>query len=419
MQSDLRSKLTEENAIVDGILGSLCVSVLIIGLYIMKFYLYGLSMVNFLCTRWQAHQLVVNYSYGFIKRAFLGTIVDLIVQRSGLSFVKVLIYFMDVEELIFAVSFMTFLLYLIFHYKDKRLNLMVLMFFSTGIMSFYFMDWGEPDLIMFSLTLLSVLLIIRRKALWLVPVMMVTCVLIHEGFVLLTFATVVGLLFYRAVSEEDKASRRYMFGVLIATCIICGCLFFYLYFFTSRAITVPSEVILDKSATLLGFPETYRGDLLYTYYGEGVPGSAMWVDGAPTIEFWSRFLSFIAAMVALLPVFYGKCRILKEALTKEKNKWKKLSYVFLSLQFVLTLLMVIVHTDLGRWVCAIVLQEFLTLFALYMIGDKIIKNAFIKTVKCNAISLAYVLILFTVFAEPDKQMISYSISEFVFNLLSV
>lgn len=143
--------------------------------------------------------------------------------------------------------------------------------------------------------------------------------LIHEGFVLLTFATVVGLLFY-------------------------------------------------------------RGDLLYTYYGEGVPGSAMWVDGAPTIEFWSRFLS---------------------------------------LQFVLTLLMVIVHTDLGRWVCAIVLQEFLTLFALYMIGDKIIKDAFIKTVKCNAISLAYVLILFTVFAEPDMQMISYSISEFVFNLLSV
>ena len=146
-----------------------------------------------------------------------------------------------------------FFIYIAFRTKDIRLNILLLLFASTDLIGFYFWDWGEPDVVMIPITIIACILIIKNKYIWLIPVLLSLCMMIHEAYVMMYFSVVIGLLFIRYTSSSGKDKKRYL-SCLLTTGLLCSLLFIYFYFFTVYSLKIPKSeflhIVFTRNPTL-------------------------------------------------------------------------------------------------------------------------------------------------------------------------
>ena len=241
--------------------GSGYVNLMAISLLIIRFIQYGVSRCAVMCSDWQACELCLNYSYGFIKRSLLGTLVSFFANDLNIGYERSIIGLMIMEEIIFTIVLLAFVLYLINKYKDPTLNLCLILLLAMNVAGFYYYDWGEPDLLMISFTLAACLLIVRGKFLWVVPLLASLCVLIHEGFVMMYFGIIIAVLLVKSISGDNNARIKYV-SLLIITGFVCSALFIYLHFATQYVINVDVRQLLDKAHQIFG-TDNVNCDLLY------------------------------------------------------------------------------------------------------------------------------------------------------------
>ncbi len=410
MQSDLNRFFIENNKLRQ-VIGSKFFGTFVSLVFILEFLLYKYDSLSFVYDCWAARELTANYSFGFIKRAFLGTICDFIARAEDIDYGQATLILFYIEEVFFTFVLLGILLYLINRFKDPNLNMAILLLLSTNMIGFYYNDWAEPDVTMMALTLIACYLVAKDRLLWIIPFLMGICMLIHEAYVMMYFGTVMVLLFIRFARGKGRRRYRYL-SVLLLSGVICTGLFIHLYFFTTKAFTITPQEFIDHSIEMYGIPWSHPeygsmlNDLLYAFWGMSKPMYAMWVNGHPTYDFWIRMVVVGLALLTCCSLIIVKARIYNNVIKFEPDRLVKLGYLMGAFLFLLTIPLIMVQTDEGRWFYAVIFQDFFVLIFLYLTGDERIVESMHKNVRCNLINLFIVALNACVFFNPSIQFIS-------------
>lgn len=397
--------LIDDNKGLRSKLNSRVATAIVIVLIIPRFLYHCFIKSGYLLDSWPACQLCINYSYGFVKRAFLGSITSLLSSLANISYERSVISMMLIEEVVFTASILAFLILVINRFKDANLNLLIILFVSLNIIGFYGDYWGESDIVLMTLTLAMCVLIVKRKLLILVPVLAAVCVLIHEGYVMMYFGVVVSLLLY-AIGNNYKDSKTVYSCVLVATVISAALLFVYMYFYSAGSINISSDYLDNYLSETFGFSGSSLYDAInYTYFGKGLPHAAMWVDGKPTEEFYVRIIAVITNSLVLSPLIFYKMSLYRGLIKEAVGMKSKLLWIMCLSLSVLTLPLIIVQTDEGRWFYDIVFFEFMVVVFLYVMDQEKIKPQLQKILKCNYLNIALCVVYFIMYAEIDLEYI--------------
>ena len=394
--------MIENNERLSVFFSSRKMNLVVVVYFIFAFISRGLSNINVLIIDWQTWTLTLSYSYGFIKRALLGSIVKIFAVNLNLGYKKALMGFMSTQELLFAIVLLSFLLFMINKYKDPHLNMLITLFLSTDIVGMYFWDWGSPDALMLSITLLICLLLVRNRYIWTVPVLISLCVMIHEGYVLIFGGMVFALLLYQCIQKEGKDRKKYIV-VLAASLILCGALSVYFYTCTKLAINATPSEVIEHAENILGV-NNYLANLLFcSIYGSY---NEIWENGLPTELFFYTLMADAIAIVFLFPLIVYNFIFWKDIIHNEPKRIKKLGYLCFAISFLSIIPLFIFHKDHGRWFFALIFQEFMTIAFLYLSGDMKVKVSLSKHLKISLINVVLIAFYSIFFLNLDKWCIN-------------
>ena len=390
----------ENNSRLNKFLSYVYVNAAVVFAAVLRFVQFGLTNCFSVSHEWQAYELCSDYSYGFIKRSLLGTLVSFLSCVTGMEFKKAVMVFMNVEELVFSLVLLGILIYVINKYKNPNLNLLILFFLSTDILGFYYSDWGEPDTVLITLSLVMGLLIVREKFVWAVPFIACVCALIHEGFAMMYFGMIVGLLLIQCVRKQGRERLKY-FAVLMVTGFMCGCLSAYCYFCTQLVINVTPKQLLADAVGKLG--DGINSKMLVANFWNIDPGVHQ--DGVPTFGFGLRQFALASACIILLPFIIYKVRFWRDLIKNENDKLMKYAYLLCSMVFLFALPLFLTKSDEARWFYAVLLQEVMMIVFLYMMNEDRIKGVLGRFMKASVFNVLIVGMYFIVFSNPNKQFI--------------
>ncbi len=378
--------------------------IFLVWIILMQYLLLGGSPLD-VQLGWPSHQLTTNYSYGFIRRGFMGTLVSLFSQAFQTD-TRTIIYWVQIlGTIVYVALLLSFLFYFVNRIDGYFASMMAFLFVVMGGASLYFSDWGESDIYLISLTLVICLLIITDKFLWLVPFLVAICIMIHEGYVLMFFGLVVALLLYRiAFGSSPEGKKKYWICLLITGLTAFG-LFIYFYFFSVRVSRDHIDEILRNAEQILRVPLQIE-NLKYIYAGTDLPQNAMWAEGKPTLEFTARMICVLLNIIVCLPVIIILVRFWKIVLKNNTDKKKKILLVTcLSCQlFILPL--VLIQSDQARWFSDFVYFNFLFIASVLCIGDEKLSSAAEMYFKPSAVKILLISSYFVFFLNPDLQAIS-------------
>ena len=273
--------------------------------------------------------------------------------------------------------------------------MMILLFIALGTIGFYFDRWGELDMFLISLSLLACFLIIRDKFLWLVPLLVAVCVMIHEGYVLMYFGIIMALLLYRAAVATGKNKKKYWI-CLFATGLIASILFVYFYFFSVSVSSVHINEILANEESILGVPSLVD-HMNYIYTG---------ISKIPTEFFYLNIFVVTMNLLVCLPVILIMIDFWRMVIQQNTDKRKKILIALcISLQF-LTIPMVLIQTDQARWFYDFVFFNFIFITSVICIGDKEFSHAAEKCFSPSVGKAILFVFYFIFFLNPHIQTIS-------------
>lgn len=355
---------------------------------------------------WQVNELSFNYSYGFIKRGFVGSIVKLISSIFNIDYVTAIIIVQFVGELVFATLLFGFIIYAVKKINNKKANFIILLFFSFHIIGAYCFDWGEPDIYLISITVLMCLILLHNRFLCTIPILSAVCVMIHEGYPLMYFGIPMALLFYKTFEEKDNKKRIYKGILFFVTGFTVSGLFIYFYFFSNNYVKCSSEAFISYVKNTIGEFYTQDRNILYILFDyEKGPYHAMWIDGKPTAHFGYRLIAVFMNLAVCLPFLSLLFRFWKNVISYSESIEKKIVYVLSNSFSLLIVPLLFFQTDEVRWFYDFVFFEFFLIVSMLLFGDENLRAA-LNTTIVSGKKKYYYLLYYCVFAFPDKEFIS-------------
>lgn len=340
----------------------------------------------------------------------MGSFVKLISQALCVDGLSVILVTQFLGTIILVVMMFIFFNLLLKKTDHVSSIMMILLFIVIGAMGFYFSDWGELDIYMIPITLVASMLIIKDKHLWLIPFLSAICVLIHEGFVLMFFGIILALLLYRAGVETDTTKRKNYWLCLFSTGFIASALFVYFYFFSTKISRDHiDEILLNAEKTLnFSFQENSWAlkNMKYIFAGFGLPNNPMLINGLPTNYFFLHMLAVLMNLLVCLPVILTLIDFWKTVIQSSTDRRKKVFITLcVSLQL-LTIPLVLIHTDQARWFYDFVYFNFILIASVICIGDKEFSLAAEKCFAPSIVKGALFVFYFVFFLSPDSQLIN-------------
>lgn len=312
---------------------------------------------------WNTQELTMNYSYGFIRRGLLGTVVSFFRNCFNMDFLNAVKLVQHVGMILFTASFLLFLWKLLKDNKDKSFCFIALVLASLNMWGFNFKLYCLLDTYMLFLTFIMVYLIMSDKALFLIPLFAGACVLIHEGYPMMFFGIIVSLLIYRfCYSDNNKARVKYAV-IFILTGMAVSSLFLYLYLLHPRIENVDIELILANCRKLLGDDSIDLSNLRFIWLdgtimsGSQHATSVMWIDGKPTKWFFDLTKIALLNALVLSPLIFMTAKFWVKIIKNETVKYRKFLLLLASLMVFLVLPLITSHTDQARWFYDVVLFE--------------------------------------------------------------
>ena len=192
----------------------------------------------------------MSYKYGFISRGMLGTIwlgLDEILPINLMTYDSVYGFACISTVVMYIIIFVMYFV-LLRNSREKYLrNIRYLIaFFSIFTFSMFLTDevFGRLDLWLYMLTFLMVILVLKDRGVWLVPILVGVCMCIHQGYVLTCANIIVVLMAYVALVSTGNKRKRY-FIILGVTVLIMAVSFIYFEFFSHGA----GKEIVDEVIT--------------------------------------------------------------------------------------------------------------------------------------------------------------------------
>lgn len=339
---------------------------LMFAVVLLMYLIYYLPVIDEL-TSWTVTPYALNYDFGFISRGFMGSIIRLVIPNLTIKHIYIIILGNTLLLCGLTIFFMHKII--VKAYDDSKsgiIYLLGLFLVNPGSIAFlfYWGNYGRFDMYLIATLMISALLIIYDKCVWITPLLCVGAVMTHQAFVFQYFPAVLILLFYSSFVLKRKYGKSIFIFTIITTCAM----FLYMQFF--------SEIKYDYEDTMAVLNATT--DLPADYFEE---------DMMVKIEYYSSvfetFTVFVAEtfvrnvvksltmLVFLIPMIKVLVGIWRSFTKYHKNILCKLMPWFV---LIAEIPMFLLTCDYGRDYAAMILCNFILIFAMYAMGDEGMKH---------------------------------------------
>ena len=382
------------------------------------FFAFFLSFVyfNFRVNEINGTMMAFSYKYGFISRGLIGSIYQLVdkILPVNMQTYDGLFYFTVVITVIyFAVLFAFFMLCL----KKSSLSIsddlkyMILFFTIWAVPMFVSKNnFGRLDIYCFMFSLIGAMLLIVRKAEWLIVPISALGVMVHQGNVFMFYNIIMMLLLYRACSTEGNERKRY--GILLGLSFITvSVLFLYFEFFSH----MNGENILEEIVT-------YASNVCYKgkYHQDVIDHEILGIDlSEREYEFRLRnIVQFPIFVVLMLPYIIMTVKLFKNIIKKADSKLNKWKYIFVAIGAGTIVPDLLLKCDFGRWMFAIIAYYAVVIIALIAMNDTLVETE-VKALITNVnekFSGAIILLVYPFLMQP---LLDVAICGFVSNIANM
>ena len=321
--------------------------------------------------------LALSYEYGFTSRSLLGTIYHVLDALLPLEMMDygVVLHFAQIVTGLFFLFLMYFSYICLKHCKEEAFGATEFVLFSLDIVtvatfsSAY--NFFRVDLFMMLVAMICALLLVNKKAEWLVIPMSCIGVMFHQGFVFMYFNVALVLLLYLFLSSDKKGKVKY--GIIFAVSFLAGSALFLWFEFFSRTngAAIIDQVVADARA--VSFEGKYHSTLL--------AHEVLGVDLSGDESEWHKMniLQMGCFVVLMLPYLMIFIRFFKGLFKKAATAVDKWKYFFVLAGACTMLPDFLLKIDYGRWVMAVVAYYTIVLVALVVLGDQGIRAQLSET----------------------------------------
>ena len=331
------------------------------------------TLISVDLTNWHTQLLTVDYSYGFTRRAFLGTFTALLKNILGIEYITAIKLVQGIGLFLFAAAMLLFFYGVLKLKNEKSFCFITLLYISLSHFGFQLNLFGLFDTYLMAFTILMLYLIIKDKALFLVPVLSGISVLIHEAYPMMFFGVVVAVLIYRFCYAEDKAEKRKYALVFVITGLVVSVLFYLTYFKFAKIANPDADAIIASCREKLG------GDFpvgnLRTLWIDPKPiaeslraNSHMWIEGKPTYLFWIYIMLPFLNLIVCSPLVMLVFMFWKGIIKNEPSRFKKALLILCSISILLIIPLIIFHMDQARWFYDVIFFEITVIGAIFFIN---------------------------------------------------
>lgn len=369
---------------------------------------WAVSLFPFKFGGWNQIMLAFSYRFGFIQRAFIGSLIDLVstVFHIPLKYMRY-IYGVGTVGIFTAGALLLVNKTLNYFTNDGAMKRffkgMALVFFMGPGWCTNYNNFALTDMWLPMVSLIGVYAVIKGKHLWISLITTIVCVLIHPAYVFLYFNLVLAAFLYKVFIEKGETNKKSLIWLVIVAAA-GSVLFLYMMFFShARAgVTVDevmhrAAVVVDKSVEEISNHEpTVRGYLIRDGGESGVQ-----------LVFDSYWLLFIVIVVMFSPFIFEVYKYWRDVYRDAKENKAKgyVLYALMPLGILTTIPMYIMHNDYGRWTYAVFFYEFTIIWLFNMLRDNHAKKAAQNLMERVSSNKAYYLLLifYAVVSGPFQQ----------------
>ncbi len=302
-----------------------------------------------------ASHWILSYDHGFIRRGLIGEIMRIcfsIVTIDDVARAAFTVYCLFVGSLVTA-----FLVLLRYCEKGGHLFRLILLFLvNPATVSLVARDMGLFDVFLTATAFLSMVLLTLRKRLWLMPILMVVAMLIHEGFLVLYAPTLVAAMMF--VYHWSGRNKQIGAALVIST-VSVAISFFVLYTYGNPTVEYTQLLNWVQSrATFFITPLSVRECYFNIFDHYRLAASSLYDAGS--------MANFVLALIMLSPTILVLFKLWGNALRNCGAVRRSCALLFLATFS--GLLPVFIATDYGRWLSAVIFCNFFSVFFLVSIG---------------------------------------------------
>lgn len=313
-----------------------------------------------------------TYAYGFIQRALIGTVIDLVSRGLHIP-----LGHMRLLYALFTTAAFLLVLLAFFHWASTRpgqsplarkmLMALGVLFFSGPGWTTYYYDFGHTDVWLIIPTVL-LLYLAYRKQYWALLVIPAVCLLIHPGYIFMYYGVAVAAALYALLTDGGNRRKVLLWSALSLLC--CGALFVYFQFFSHVRAGVTLEDVADRvelyfrsspnsaEHTAECFLEVYGG-----FFKSYLFGMKYDLDFFRGFKYYGRELAL--ALVLYSPFFLELIRYFSDVRRAAAQRGRAIAVVHALLPWigiVAALPLFFMQVDYGRWCYDVFFYEFALMF---------------------------------------------------------
>ena len=310
-----------------------------------------------------------SYELGFISRGLPGTALRVLNSLLPYDFMS----YDGIGLVSKAVTFLFFVILFWFYavclkkctermYKEARYLILFLSIF-TFPMFLSAENFGRLDVYLLSIVILSCILVLYEKWEWLIVPLSVVAMLIHPGYVFMDINLLLVLLLYKVLSVPREKRKKYIV-LLAVTFLVVSVLFLYFEFFSHPQDTEIYEEIVATAKSLSDNGQNYHDHLInHDILGQNV----FWDEWDWHIV---NFIEFPIFLIFFSPYIYLIGRFYWNLIKKEQERTRRFAYIFIVMGAGTLLPEMVLKTDYGRYMFALIFYYIACVLILLALGDE-------------------------------------------------
>jgi hypothetical protein len=327
-----------------------------------------------------ASHWALSYDHGLVRRGLLGTITKLwmpIVTIKGVHLTALVAYCTFLASL-------AGVFYALMKYKDKhgRLFRLILLFSATpATLSMFARDLGRFDMFLVITLFLCLILLSLHRLRWLIPILMVMAMFIHEAFLVLCAPTLLAAILFVFLWDTRDKKALVTLGVSAISVVSS---FFVLYKFGHPSLGYDDFSRLIQSRADFRITDLSMRECYFSV-NDHINLTAPYLQDAGSV------INFLGAVLILSPVILILLNLWTHALRNCKAHRGVCWLFFLATLSGLSLLPI--ATDYGRWLSAVIFCNFFAIF--FLVSRDVIKVEELAEYSGGSFSLLFVPLLLT------------------------
>jgi uncharacterized metal-binding protein len=289
------------------------------------------------------------FNFGLIQRGLVGTVFYIItgghLGKIGFMLLAGGLYLFS------ALAVLWILLSIVRKQEDtvKKAGLFVVAVYAlspTFTSNFDYINVYRVDIYMLLLTMLCVYVLYKNNRLvWLVPLVCMTCVFIHQIYAAIMYPMVFIMLCYRCfIDSEGKAKRN--ITVLVLSLLLVAFWFAYFMFVSSGNVIIDRDTAVDlinsRSGGFFIPNEELLDGVVFADIASHIGQFSVQIKGSQRIR-------TIGLYVRLLPLWAMYIYAFKKSADYDDNRLHKLAYWVACISPLTIIVCYVLEIDYGRW----------------------------------------------------------------------